>query len=507
MQGGTFRYAITEPDAIVPARAADPAGMAVVGAVFDSLTAYDAALQVVPAAATSWEPLDEEGRVWRFELRRGAAFHDGGPVTAADFVAGWAAVLRGGVHAHLLADVVGAAAVANGTADTVAGLIAADDHTLEVRLRTPRADFPAVAGHPSLAPVPPAALTAPDAFSVRPIGNGPFQLTESWARGRFVRTARFDGWLNGPAPRLGGVLFQIADVDTSFLAFRQGRRDYATLPPDALAQAREEFPHRGATPYEGPGVITAPRAATYFLAFDITDPPYDDQAVRRAVSLIVDRPRVAEVLEGGNLSVARSLIPPVLPRAPDASCSACTFNPVGASTTFEERGLTQLRFAFDRGGGHETVRNVLRDVLSDLGIALVSNRREPPPDFATFRERILAGQAGMFRFGWQADVPTLDAMLYPLLHSSQRPPVGGTNLMRYDNPQVDTLLEDARATLDPVRRARLQRRAEAIALNADQVVVPVVHQHLAGVAAQRVTGLRVSPLGAVNLAEVSLSGS
>jgi peptide/nickel transport system substrate-binding protein len=82
------------------------------------------------------------------------------------------------------------------------------------------------------------------------------------------------------------------------------------------------------------------------------------------------------------------------------------------------------------------------------------------------------------------------------------PEAGGHNYGRYADPDVDRLLDEARATLDPLERAARYREVEAIVLDRDQVIVPVVSYRLRSVVSDRVVGLRLSPMGVPNLAEV-----
>src|SRR5262250_2405682 len=50
--------------------------------VYDTLTRWDAALQLQPGLATAWKTVNET--TWEFTLRAGVKFHDGSPFTAED---------------------------------------------------------------------------------------------------------------------------------------------------------------------------------------------------------------------------------------------------------------------------------------------------------------------------------------------------------------------------------------------------------------------------------------
>lgn len=506
--GGTFRYGIDEPTAIVPPLMQGLDDRAVVDALFDSLTDTDLAGGPVPAAAVAWGQANDS-RIWTFRLRPDATFHDGSPVTADAFVSAWNALVAGGPMAHLLRDVVGFDQVVAGELPTLSGLTAVDPLTLEVRLVTPRADLPVVLSHPALGPVQPEAWAAdPMAYGDQPVGNGPFMASEPWAHGEFIRAARWPGWRNGTRPDdgIGEVVFRIADIDFNFLAFRQGRRDLSPVPPEALELAAEEYPASGG-PYNGPGLVTGPRPVAYVLGINPAVPPYTDVEVRRAVSLLVDRQRIAAENESGNLDPALSLLPGPLSPESVGSCERCTFNPTGAGLRLERAGVDTLTFDFNAGGGHERVRDALRDALVSQGALLISNGRGVPPTFEDYLARLATGRIGMFRLTLAADVPSTFDVLFPLLHSSQTPANGGLNAMHIDIPQIDALLEQAATITDQASREQLLRRVEGLVVNRDAVVVPVVTYRHAVVIADTVTSMRYDAFGDTDLEQLRLRAS
>lgn len=507
--GGTVRYAIGEPTAIVPVEAVGGAALTVVDALFDSLTywgpppgsrAAGTDLQARPSAARSWSS-DSEARTWTFRLRPGATYHDGStPVTAADFVFAWELAVRTDQVGYHLRDVDGYEAVRAGDTDELAGVTAIDEHTLEVRLAQPNAEFPTVVGHPALGPLPRALWEAdPDAFRQRPIGNGPFAASEAWAHGAFVRVAPFEGWRNRVTrPSVTEVVFQIMDLDTAYLAFQQGRLDFTDLPPGALEDAVAAY-GESQDGYSGPGVLRGDTPVLYYVGFNLAQAPFDDVEVRRAVSQAVDRSALtAEVLDG-NVRSARSMVPPVLPGSGIAPCPTCRHEPAAAQEVFAERDITSLALWFNRGGGHEPVARHLRRDLRAVGVRL-ELRTEEFPDYLAVLE---SGEAGLYRFGWAVDYPSMDNALYPLLHSSARPGrESAHNYGGYAASDVDALLDEARATTDPQERHARYAEAADLALNRDQVVVPLFTYRHSAVASDRLRGLVYNPLGYVDLVSV-----
>lgn len=496
---GTLRVGASEPQTLVPSEAIDEESLTVIDALFDSLTDWDRDGRAVPSAAQRWSA-SANARVWTFTLRWGATFHDGTPVTAGDVKFAWERAVNSEAGYHLR-DVAGHDALASGEADELTGLEVIDARTLQVRLERPRGDFASVVGHPSLAPLPRRAW-AEDAETQRrrPIGNGPFEAGEEWVRGEFLRARPFADWRNGRPPRLDEVLFQFAVPDDAFLAFQQGRLHVAQVPVGALAAARQRH-GRSTDGYTGPGVLDGPRPATYFLGVNTEQPPFDDVAVRRALSQAVDRLRIAETFPDGHARPATGLVPPGLGGAEEA-CPACTHDPEAAASVFEDAGVTELTLWFNRGGGHEPVALALREQLAEVGVRLAFRSAE----FEEYLELLSDGVPGLYRFGWQADVPTATSMLRPLLHPAARPdgPEAGHNYGAYADERVAELLDAAQAAQDRERRAELSAAAEALAVGRDQAVVPLVYLRHRTVVADDVEGVALGPTGLLRLTDARL---
>lgn len=480
-----LRYAIAPPGSIVPGDAVTEDALLVVDTIFDSLTRPDADGGARPAAAASWSSQDLV--TWTFRLRRGVRFHGPGgpPVTAEDFAYAWSWAAREGAAGYHLEHVVGYAEVRDGAAERLAGVQAPDDETLVVTLDGPFADFPVVAGHPSLAPLPRELHAAdPSGFALTPIGNGPFALTGQVVGDQFVRVARDPAARGAASGNLDVIVFQVADVDTGYLAFQQGRRDVAALPPGTLGDARQRAEE------SGDRVRLAPASQLYFFGFDPTVAPFDDVRVRRAVSLAVDRIALAEVVRGGGEAVAaRSALPQAVTDYPPRSCDACVADPQEAERLFGEAGVDSFELWYDQGGGHLPVMRAVRAQLALVGVRVrlrTTESDEEGADYAAYLEAVRGGQAGMFRAGWTVDAPLADDLITGVLASG-----GVGNLGRYASPDVDAGLAQARAVADPQQRRAAYQRTLDLAIDRDQAIVPLVQLRRPLIASPRVRGLEL----------------
>ncbi len=537
--GGTLRYGLGgNPVSIDPRFVADDEGLTVVDAVFDSLVAVRDDLQgVEPAAARRWE-VSEDGLTYTFELRADATFHDGSPVEAGDFVRAFQRMADGAASpssflAYQLAPVVGFAE-AQAEGEQLSGVRATDDGRLEIELTHPMAEFLQVLAHPSLAPVPPVADDDPEAFGERPVGNGPVTMAEAWQPNQFIRVARWAD--HRRPPRLDEVVFQIFADDQSrqqqYADFERGQIDVADVPPASLPEAVSTYGRSG-DGISGPGVLEGMTSALYAYGFNTELAPFDDPAVRRAVSLLIDRERIVQQILLDARVAADTLVPPSLPGAEAGRCDLCRFDPeaaraelglepageaaptdpdtetapeqdptdpaptpTGTGTTEPSTGssIGPIEIVVNSGATNERIAaRVAADIEQALGVDVTTRTAEP----ARFVDELRAGEIQLFRLGWQADYASPGAVLQPLFRSDA---VGQDNLTRFVDPDVDAILDEARRTADDDERNALYAQAEERIL--DQApVAPMFFYRQNRVVAETVEGLRIDALGYVNLSE------
>ncbi|HLN93344.1 MAG TPA: ABC transporter substrate-binding protein, partial [Thermoanaerobaculia bacterium] len=112
-------------------------------------------------------------------------------------------------------------------------------------------------------------------------------------------------------------------------------------------------------------------------------------------------------------------------------------------------------------------------------------------EWATFTERVDAGEYEAATLAWAAADPNPDPL--PYWHSSQFPPQG-LNSAGYSNPAADRLMEEARGELDREKRRAIYHRLHRV-LRDNPPVVFVVNASQKYAFRRRVHGLVTSPLG------------
>jgi ABC-type transport system substrate-binding protein len=512
--GGTLAIALLDPGPLDPARAAGLEDEVVLGNLLDGLTGIDPAGAVRPAVAASWSS-DPALRRWEFRLRPDARWSDGSPLRAGDFVFAWHRLAdpkaKGGPSpaAGLLAGVSGHRAFAAGRSRTIAGLETPDPTTLVVRLERPFADLPALVAALPLSPLP-AALARPDpaAYLARPVGNGPFRLAAPARPGRPLTLARNPAYGGSPALLDKVIVRVVPDEQTAWLELQHGRVAFAPVPPDQVAAARTVHgpSSDGRT---RPGLLQGPTLTTWDLTFNLRSKLAHDPRWRQAVSLAIDRDRLAAALAG---SPATTLVPPATPgwtataagggsgpgRGADARCPACDHNPARARSLFAKgkakAGSAPVALAVPPGPDARRLASLVAGDLAATGVEV--KPRVGPAGEGPGADREGAGSRTEGPEGEAPLTLTRRVAPYPRPDPFLATPAAAS-------PDARRLLDQARATPDEGTRTTHYHQAEAATL-ADLSATPLLTEHHAAVLTPTPQGVNLTPWGTLDLAAVSL---
>jgi oligopeptide transport system substrate-binding protein len=504
-----FRMAITEPTAIDPYRAQEIEGIGIVKLLFVGLLDIVDESTLTAAVARTWE-CTPDGTKWTFHLRDDVRFSDGEPVDAASFVRGVNRALDPAANtetSYHVAGVRGYAQVKSGERETLEGLSAPDPTTLVVQLDQPDFEFAKKTLQPIFSPVPTGAGPAINQpWNDQPIGNGPFMMRGPWRHGESIQLERNPHWF-GDRPWIEEIHIDILDsaeaLGDEYAGFESGRYDFARIPAEQVVQARERYQAEG-------GFLARDLPGLHYLIPFCHQAPLDSPQARRAVSLAIDRQRIAEELFGSTREPATSLLSPWFGDAYSAEVGAgyVEFDLDAARLYAKEAGLvegTRIDLAYNTGAGHDRWTAAIGEQLR-TGLGLDVRLLE-----MTGRElldhRTSAAASGLCRAGWAYDYPTPDNLLFPLLHSSCTSPdadgvAHGDNEGRYVSAEFDAAVDHARSLQGGAAQAEAWRAAERIAV-ADLALIPLWYRTEYRVfAADRFTGLDLDFFGNPTLAAV-----
>ncbi len=507
VKGGTLNYYINEPAYIDPYNTQESEGTNVEQMLFDSLTTIEGETnKVIPAAAESWTA-NADNSVFTFKLVPGAMFHDGTPVTAESFVFAWTRISDPktnpkdpSVISYHLSAVKGYADLQEGKATTLAGVKAVDDTTFEVTLDAPFADFPYVAAHPALAPVPADAVAngvdvngenVP--FAEMPVGNGPFKMTEPWKHDQYIKVARNEDYY-GEKANLDAVNFSIfKDEETAFREFQAGTVDFTSIPSGQVKATIEQFGEAadGYTVNPAKQVLLGAETAVYYIVLNNKDKSLANPDVRKAINLAINRQAICDSIFEGTRKPATNIVPPGVVGYEDGTWKDARYDVEGAKAALtaagfpEGKGVPELTLSFNSGSGHEDIMQLVQADLAKVGI----KSKLQGAEWAQYLKQLDEGDFTVARLGWIADYPIFDNFLYPIFDSKS-----GDNKAAFADPAVDAALVAARQEGDEAKRiAAYQAINETI--QATDPVVPMMYYAHRHVGSARVNNLYYSPMG------------
>lgn len=500
-EGGTFKFYISDPVAIDHYNLQESEGTQVGHVLFDSLVEWDWDKGEVKAkAAESWE-INDDNTVFTFHLKD-AKFHNGDPVTSESFKRGWQRLVdttmtTPGEIGYHLAPVVGYDEMAAGEATELIGLTCPDDKTFVVTLKEPMADFLAVCCHPGLAPAPQAAIDDAANYLLAPIGNGPFMMDGKWESGQYINVKRFDDYY-GDKPALDAINFSIQkDPKTAYSELEAGNMDFCQIPTGRFAELTEKYGSSvdGYTISPSRQTLAGAEASVYYLAVNLEDETMANKDLRHAIGLAINRQNIVDTLYEGVREPADNVFPPIIDKK-GGSWEYAKYDPEAAKKIIDEKGLagTTIKLSYNSGGGHEDIMSCIQADLTAVGLNVEQDTKE----WAAYLQGLTDGDFQMGRLGWIADYPTLDNFIFPNFYST-----ADNNYSRYNNPEVDAAIDDARKIVDEDDRKDAYRKINQMVAD-DMPIIPIMfyaHQH---VASDRVNELYYNAQGIADLGHASL---
>jgi peptide/nickel transport system substrate-binding protein len=254
------------------------------GPVYNNLIVFDPHNypEIIGDLAESWTVSDDY-LTYAFKLHKGVKFHDGSDMTSADVKASWD---------RIVFPPEGVISTRRANYQMIKSIEAPDPYTVVFRLHHPSPSFLSSIAHPANFIFAKKYLDS-DAqyYKAHSIGTGPFKL-KNYVRGSNLELERNpDYWKKG-LPYMDGIrYFIIKDTSGRAKAIRSARVDveFRGLPPtEAEAIVKQS----------GDKVVVGyPKAiSNWGVAINVDKKPFDDERVRKALSLALDRYDMAKTL-------------------------------------------------------------------------------------------------------------------------------------------------------------------------------------------------------------------
>jgi peptide/nickel transport system substrate-binding protein len=267
--------------------------------VFNNLVMFDQHVRqnslqgIVPDLATSWT-WSEDGKTLTFALRKGVAWHDSKPFTAADVKCTWD--LLGDRAEETLKVNFRKGWYANVESVTVAG-----EHEAVFNLKMPQPAILALLAS-GFTPIYPCHVS-PQNMRRAPIGTGPFKFVE-YKGNQGIKVTRNPSYWKPGRPYLDGIEYTIIpNRSTAILAFVAGNFDMIfpyELTVPLVADVKSQVPAAVCD-------ISPMNVAANILMNPV--PPFDILDVRRAVAMALDRKAFVDILTQGKGDIGTAMQP------------------------------------------------------------------------------------------------------------------------------------------------------------------------------------------------------
>ncbi|MDR2494137.1 MAG: ABC transporter substrate-binding protein [Spirochaetaceae bacterium] len=401
--------------------------------VYNGLVEMDSQFRQAPALAESWT-MSEDGMVWTFHLRKNVTFHDGTPWNAE-------------------------AALANfkrldgypGLSDTER-VETPDPYTLVFQMKHPTYTLSSNLARTALSMVSPQVIQS-DGSITKPVGSGPYKLTK-WERDREFVFEAYDGFWGGP-PHIRKITFKvITDPQARASALEAGEIDmmsgYQSLPAVKRLAADPRFQ-----------IIKTVQNTSGALFYNLSRPPLDNKAVRRAIGHALDLNTMVANLLPGLASPPSGFFSPAYGDLVNPQVKNPSYDLSRAKALLEENGWTSgpggvrvrgsqpLRLTLTYGAAnaeHALLAQAIQDALRAAGVDLALN----PVEAAALDDLEEAKNYDMILTD-QSFIPTDD----PSFHYRRGYWHSESYYKVYTSEPLDRLINELEITMDREKRRAL----------------------------------------------------
>ena len=388
--------------------------------IYEGLVAFDRNLKIVPALAVGWGNLSDTR--WEFRLREGVKFHDGSLLTAQDVVDSFDRAKNSG-NIQIA-----------GYIDNIETILTSENNRIIVVTKTPD-------------PLLLSKLTKLFILKENNVGTGPYLLDEWIAGKRFSLKAFSDYWGRQPAFKRAHyeVITNRADRKK---AFANGDIDLLVgLTEDqAMELPREQ-------------IITSYGLEVNFLMFRLNDPLFEDRNTREAILTLIDPEKIEEIgnrfVRSNNQFIAQGVY------GYNQNIPVYDYRPEKEARSLFGKRLERL--SFDYLPTYSTLAQYLVSQLKLAGFSVNDNALEP----SVLMDRISRNESQLFLVGWRAEDGDAGGFFDAFIHSE-----GPFNNGRYKNDEIDRLIEESRAEMDPKKRLVLLQEINAL-ITQDLIGIPL----------------------------------
>jgi len=253
----------------------------VLGQGMEALIGYDKDMNPSPLLAESWQVMDDK-LTWRFKLRQNVKFHNGEPFTAEAVKFTIERTMNEDLRKQGLNDPFP-------SRSGIQQVEIKDPHTIDLVLKQPNVILPIFLGFLYILEPKYYGATSIQETALKPIGTGPYRITE-WVKGDRVTFEAFDGYWRGAPPIQKFFQRPVPEAATRLNMLLSGEADIVGgLAAVDIPAVEADSKLR---------VSKAPGSRRAHIGIPTNIPRYKDRRVRQALVQAVDYDGMAKAILG-----------------------------------------------------------------------------------------------------------------------------------------------------------------------------------------------------------------
>ncbi|MGE7369227.1 ABC transporter substrate-binding protein [Neorhizobium sp. NPDC001467] len=468
-----------DADVLDPAQSRTFVGRIVYTSMCDKLVDIDQDMKIVPQLATEWA-WSQDGKALTMKIRDGVKFHDGETLDAAAVVA---TIERNMTlpESRRKSELSSVEKVEATGPLEVKFTLKAPDVTLLAQL-TDRA---------GMIVAPKTAKELGANFGSKPVCAGPFKFVQRVQQDRIVLEKFADYWDKDRILVDKLTFLPIPDATVKLANLRSGDLDIAERISASDAQSVKDDANLTYADVIGPGYMAMYVNINNGARAD--NPLGKDKRLRQAFSLAIDREALGQIVFEGTSLAGNQPFPSTSPWF-NKDLPVPARDVEKAKQLMKEAGYETLDIELQHA--NNTTQTQAMQIIQSMVAEAGFNVSLKATEFATLLSEQTAGNYQLSRSDWSGRIDP-DGNLHQFVTCK-----GGINDVKYCNPEVDKLLDEARTSQDEAVRKQ-KYDAAGLILADDMPIIYLGHQPYAYAISKKVEGFKPSPDGMIRLLGVS----
>lgn len=339
-------------------------------------------------------------------------------------------------------------------------------------------------------------------YGRHPVGTGPFRFVE-WIENDHITLERnphyFEQGADGKSlPYLDGVTMHLLrESSTAVGALMAGQMDGMDLIPFQFLPMLQKNPRVN--------IYGGVEGNYTFVGMNCRKPPFDDVALRQAVSYAIDRkPILQQAYFGGAIEACSAISPPMTDfyNADECTSKRAQYFDLDKAKAFrakaKQKGPVDVEWMVvgqytGSGGVGPRMAELVQPMLAKIGINVHIQLYES----ATWHKKRNTGDFTMYDEGWVADLDPAED-IYPEWATGK-----AWDFVGYSNPEFDKLVEQAEFEPNVAKRKALYDKADLL-LAHDAPCAFIAHFKVFKALAKKVKGFKYIPVDSMRFHTIHL---